>query len=205
MFIADGGRKAYNDTHALDRCHHHLVGGVVVSGTPMEEVWKPIDGYEGLYEVSNLGRVRSLWLRNNHALVIRGKIMSATDNGHGYLIVGLNGISKRKNHYVHRLVAKAFIPNPKHLPVVDHIDHDRSNNVVTNLQWMTQKDNIGRSTHLMSKPRKKPMTNTGERYISRQKNGLYRVTVFRKQIGTFDTIEAAKEVRDEAIKKAERV
>lgn len=176
----------------------------------MEEIWKPIEGYEGLYEVSNLGRVRSLWFRNNHSLVRRDKIMSATDNGHGYLIVCLRREGcKRVNHYVHRLVAKAFIPNPDNLPVIDHIDHNRSNNVATNLQWITQGDNVRRSRHLMRKP-KNFKTNTGENYISKQsKDGLFRVTLCqwkngrRKQIGVYETLEEAKEARDEALKKAE--
>ena len=178
----------------------------------MEEVWKPIEGYEGLYEVSNLGRVRSLEFRNNHVLVRRNKILSATDNGHGYKIVGLRTSSddRRRNYYVHRLVAAAFVKNPNNLPVVDHIDHDRSNNVASNLQWVTQAENVRRSRRLMSKPRMKPMTNTGERYISKQKkDGLFRVTLRqwetgrRKQIGVFETLEEAKEARDEALKKAE--
>jgi len=207
MFIADGGRKAYNDTHALDRCHHHLVGGVVVSGTPMEEVWKPIDGYEGLYEVSNLGRVRSLEFRNNQTSFKRKKIMSATDNGHGYLIVCLRrGGHKRSSRYVHRLVAQAFIPNPDNLPVIDHIDHDRSNNVVTNLQWLTQKDNIGRSRHLMSKPRKKVTSNTGQKYITRVKSGEYKVSLpWKRYWKQFKTLEQAKEARDCELKKTELV
>lgn len=177
----------------------------------MEEIWKPIEGYDGFYEVSNLGRVRSLWFRNNHAIVRRDKIMSATDNGNGYKIVGLRTPSdvRRHNHYVHRLVAAAFVPNPNGYTVVDHIDHDRANNTATNLQWITQKENVRRSRHLMKKP-KNFKTNTGEKYISRQaRDGLFRVTVRhwdtgrRKQIGVFETLKDAKEARDEALKKAE--
>lgn len=172
----------------------------------MEEIWKPIEGYEGFYEVSNLGRVRSLWFRNNHSLVKRNKIMSATDNGHGYLIVGLNKEAKRKNYYVHRLVAKAFIPNPDNLPVIDHIDHDRSNNAVTNLQWLTQKDNIGRSRHLMSKPRKNVTSNTGQKYITRVKSGEYKVSLpWKRYWKQFKTLEQAKEARDREIKETELV
>ena len=175
----------------------------------MEEVWKSIDGYDGRYEVSNLGRVRSLEFRNNQTAFSRTKIMKATDNGHGYLIVSLREGGGRKNHYVHRLVAEAFIPNPDNLPVIDHIDHNRSNNIVTNLQWMTQGDNVRRSRYLMSKAREKATTNTGEKYISRQsKDGLYRVTVRisetnrRKQIGLFKTLNEALEARDAALKEA---
>lgn len=177
----------------------------------MKEVWKPIEGYEGLYEVSNLGMVRSLWFRNNHALVRRDKIMSATDNGNGYKIVGLRTPSdvRRHNYYVHRLVAAAFVPNPNGYAVVDHIDHDRANNTAANLQWLTQKENVRRSKHLMRKP-KNFKTNTGEKYISKQaSNGLFRVTLRNwktgrsKQVGVFKTLEDAKEARDETLKKAE--
>lgn len=175
----------------------------------MEEVWKPIEGYEGLYEVSNLGRVRSLEFRNGSGTHKRVRYLNPTDNGHGYKIIGLRANGKRKNHYVHRLVARAFIPNPRNLPNIDHIDHDKSNNVVTNLQWITQGDNVRRSRHLMRKP-KNFKTNTGENYISKQsRDGLFRVTLRqwktgrRKQIGVFETLEDAKDARDEALKKAE--
>jgi len=172
----------------------------------MEEVWKPIEGYEGLYEVSNLGRVRSTKFRNNKTEFDRIRILKANDNGRGYPAVTLSIHGKTKTYCVHRLVALAFIPNPQNLPDVDHIDHNRNNNVVTNLQWLTKGDNVRRSKHLMHglRPRKKPTTNTGEMYISKQKrDGLYRVTILHKQIGVFDTLEEAKEARDEALKKAE--
>lgn len=160
----------------------------------MNEVWKPIAGYEGLYEVSNLGRVRKI---SGNA----PKMIAVTDNGHGYKIVGINDGHGRKNHYVHRLVAAAFVPNPNNLPTVDHIDHNRENNNACNLRWMTQGDNVRHSASIMSKPRMKPMTNTGERYISRQKrDGRYRLTIRRHQIGTYKTINDAKAVRDAILK-----
>lgn len=169
----------------------------------MEEIWKPIDGYEGLYEVSNLGRVRSLEFRNGSGRHKRVRLLSPTDNGHGYKIIGLVVGGKKRNHYVHRLVAQSFVPNPNNLPVIDHVDHDRGNNVAHNLRWMTQRDNVRYSRSLMCKPRQKPMTNTGERYISRQKkDGRYRLTVGRKQIGVYDTIKEAVEARNEILKEA---
>lgn len=169
----------------------------------MEEVWKPIDGYERLYEVSNFGRVRSLEFRNRSGVHRRVKVMSATDNGNGYLIVGLKGHGKKSNRYVHRLVANAFVPNPHNLPVVDHVDHDKTNNTASNLCWVTQRDNVLNSVDLMSKPRSKPMTNTGERYITCQKSdGRYRLTIKRKQIGIFETIEEAVKTRDEILEEA---
>lgn len=171
----------------------------------VEEVWKPVDGYEELYEVSNLGRVRSLEFRNGTGRHRRIRVLTPTDNGHGYMIVGLcsDNQAKRKNYYVHRLVAKAFVPNPDNLPVIDHVDHDRANNKASNLRWLTQRDNVKHSRKRMCKPRQKPMSNTGERYISKQKkDGKYRLTINLKQIGVFGTIEEALAVRDEILEEA---
>lgn len=99
----------------------------------MEEIWKDIKGYEGLYQVSNLGDVR------NH----KGKVLSKLkNNGNGYLISCLCKEGKQTNHYKHRLVAEAFIPNPENKPAVNHIDADRSNNKVDNLEWVSTKENI---------------------------------------------------------------
>lgn len=92
----------------------------------MEEIWKDVDGYEGLYQVSSLGRVR------------RGSRMLRQSNaGKGYLSVMLSMDGCTKRVYVHRLVAAAFIPNPSLLPCVNHRDETRTNNTVGNLEWCT--------------------------------------------------------------------
>lgn len=98
--------------------------------------WKDIEGYEGLYKVSNDGRVWSI--KSN-------KEMKIQDNK-GYSIVCLRKDGKKKNCRVHRLVAQAFIPNPEDKPQVNHIDEDRSNNHVTNLEWATASENINHGT-----------------------------------------------------------
>lgn len=103
----------------------------------MEEIWLDIEGYEGKYMVSNLGRVKSLNYCNSN----KERIMSLGNNGNGYLYASLQINHKRKNIYVHRLVAKSFIPNPNKFPVINHKDENKQNNCVDNLEWCTQKFN----------------------------------------------------------------
>jgi hypothetical protein len=113
------------------------------------EIWKPIEGYEDRYEVSNLGRVRSLdryipakcalSKTDDDVLFFRkGKIIKLWEVYGGYFQASLSKGDKPKMIAVHRLVAKAFIPNPDNLPEVNHIDEDKSNNRVDNLEWCTR-------------------------------------------------------------------
>lgn len=104
------------------------------------EKWKYIEDYEGLYEVSNLGRVRSLYT---------GKILKPRTQGSGYLQVDLYKDGKKKNYFIHRLVALAFIPNddPEHKTEVNHInDEDKTDNRACNLNWMDHKQNVNWGT-----------------------------------------------------------
>ena len=106
----------------------------------MEEVWKPIKGYEDRYEVSNLGKVKSL-SRKKGWCIAKEKIIIPCTSRTGYFVVDLYKNYSRKHHQIHRLVAQAFIPNPDNKPQVNHLDGDRKNNSVDNLEWSTAKEN----------------------------------------------------------------
>ena len=110
----------------------------------MEE-WRPIEGYE-YYEVSNLGRVRS-WIDNRWRIRSTPKVLSLHRLTKGYLGVSLSSAPNiSKTVKVHRLVAKAFIPNPDNLPMVNHKDEDKTNNCVSNLEWCTNEYNLSYGT-----------------------------------------------------------
>lgn len=96
-----------------------------------------IQGYEGLYKVSNKGEVLS---------VRSGKLLKAGKNSHGYMNVALTQNGKSKTHKVHRLVATAFIPNLNNLPYINHKDEDKTNNNAENLEWCTHKYNLNYGT-----------------------------------------------------------
>ena len=110
------------------------------------EEWKSIKGYEGLYMVSNLGRVKSLCGFNGHEYVKREKILNPYKQkaGKNYYrsVVKLSKDGNRKDFKAHRLVAAAFIPNPELKSNINHIDGNPLNNRVDNLEWCTQKENV---------------------------------------------------------------
>lgn len=128
----------------------------------MTEIWKDIKGYEGLYQVSNLGRVKRLKRFIKSSSIFGGKATlkeyilkprydsKARGLKHGYFRVSLRG----KNFCVHRLVADAFIPNPLNKPFVDHIDTDIENNRADNLRWVTASEN---NTNVLSRRKRSLM------------------------------------------------
>ena len=108
------------------------------------EIWKPVKGFEGLYEVSSLGNVRSVdkyLMFGNQYCLFKGKPKKVYHKSDGYLRANLSKNNKSKNYSVHRLVAEAFIPNPSNLPCIDHINTIRDDNRVENLRWCTRKEN----------------------------------------------------------------
>lgn len=112
----------------------------------MTEEWKDIEGYENLYQVSNLGRVKSLG--NGKSNKSKLKIMKTNLNHKGYPMISLCKDGKSKGYSVHRLVAQAFIPNPDNLPQINHKDEDKTNNRVENLEWCTNEYNHNYGTRI---------------------------------------------------------
>lgn len=129
----------------------------------MTEIWKSIQGYEGLYEVSNLGNVRGLDrpFRNKQGIaMMKGRVLTPFyDSKQGYYKVKLCKDGKHKNFRIHRLVALAFLENPFNYTDVNHKDEDKTNNNVDNLEWCTRKYNNNYGTK-PERTRKAMMGNT---------------------------------------------
>jgi predicted RNA binding protein YcfA (HicA-like mRNA interferase family) len=106
----------------------------------MKEEWKPIVGYEGLYEVSNFGRIKTLYNRYKDVIYLK---YNTSPNGYYCVNLVKNKISKTIR--IHRLVAEHFINNPQNKPMVNHKDGDKKNNFVDNLEWVTASENIKHS------------------------------------------------------------
>lgn len=108
-----------------------------------KEVWLPVKGYEGIYEVSNFGKVKRVSrFRGVNKAYLNGYCLKPKDNGKGYYRIKLTVNNKSRRVMLHRIIAEAFIPNPENKPVVNHIDLNKKNNRIENLEWCTQKDNI---------------------------------------------------------------
>lgn len=154
----------------------------------MKEIWKDIEDYEGLYQISNCGRVKSIdHMREQLHLYGRmvntnykGKILKP-HNSRGYLRVRLFDRNKSKNISIHRLVAEAFIPNPNNYPQINHKDEDKTNNNVDNLEWCTPAYNANYGT------RKK-------RIIKKQSIPIIQYTLDGKFVKEYSSIaEAARQ------------
>ena len=172
----------------------------------MEEIWKDIKGYEGLYMINNLGIIKSL---PRNGTISSERILNQYYDKYGYKYVALHnkGIKKYK---VHRLVAEAFIPNPNNLPQVNHKNYIRDDNKITNLEWCDNKYNAEYSKICHKKLTTKSISeisnaNTGEFYIYKRKrkgkNGnsyyVYRVIIGHiEYASSIKTLEEAIAFRD---------
>ena len=114
------------------------------------EIWKDYKDYEGLYQASNLGIMRSLdrWVssKNGSMQFIKGRILKLLNHNAGYLSANLWKNNKVKTYLVHRIIAEVFLPNPNNYKEVNHKDEDKTNNIVENLEWCDAKYNSNYGT-----------------------------------------------------------
>lgn len=114
----------------------------------MDEIWKDISGYEGIYQVSNMGNVRSLDRLDNRGRITHGRELAHKRDGGNYHQVALCKDGKQIYRHIHRLVCEAFLPNPDNKPTVNHIDENKDNNRLDNLEWATYKENAHHGTRM---------------------------------------------------------
>ena len=131
--------EAYTPSASLFCKHHYNV-----SSMNTKEIWKPVVGYEGLYEVSNFGRVKSVerfvW-QGTTKRKVKEKIKSQVKNTNGYPSVSLCANGRSKVRPIHILIANAFIPKPENKPYIDHINTNKEDYSISNLRWVTPKEN----------------------------------------------------------------
>lgn len=163
------------------------------------EEWRDIAGYEGLYQVSNMGRVKSL----NYKRTCEERVLKPAKKKCGYLEVLLYKDGKTKHWKVHRLVAVAFIPNPDSLPQVNHKDECKTNNNVWNLEWCTHEYNQNYGTRneragskISSKLKGKPKSEETKKKISENipKKAVQQFTLEGELIATYQSISEAQRV-----------
>ena len=143
----------------------------------MEEIWKEIENTNGMYFVSNLGNVKK-----------QNKSIKKTERKDGYVKVRINHGDCVKNYFVHRLVALAFIPNENNLPQVNHIDGNKSNNTVANLEWCSEKENQKHRIEVLHKDmvgENNPMFG-----ISGSKSPVYKGLIYQHDIETGEIINS---------------
>lgn len=167
------------------------------------EIWKPVKGYEDLYEVSNLGRVKSLERKkrmgNCYGLhTIKEKILSPYDS-YGYKRVNLSKDCKYKHCQVHRLVAESFLSKPEGDVEIDHIDGDKSNNNVSNLRRVTHYENIHNPVSMERKKRNYRVGKQKEGGLSHKAKKVVAVNMKTGEILKFDAMVEATGFLDNKI------
>lgn len=159
----------------------------------MTEVWKDVKGYEGLYQVSNLGRVKSLARILNDGRKWKEKVLKLGKDKDGYLQVHLYKNGKPKMFKIYRLVAEAFIPNPDSLPCVNHKDEDKTNNTVENLEWCTHEYNVNYGVSL--KKRAKTQHETGVQINNKgTSKAVYQYTTNGLILNVYPSIHEVKRI-----------
>lgn len=147
------------------------------------EIFKDIEGYEGLYQISNLGNVKSL----NYHRTGKERILKPAKKDNGYLFIGLHKNRNIKYFLIHRLVASSFLPNPNKLKEINHINENKIDNRVENLEWINHKDNMkygNRSVKELETKNKNSSINAEKPIIQLSKYGI--------EIGRYKSINEAE-------------
>ena len=151
----------------------------------MEE-WKDIPGYEGLYQISSLGRIKSLYYGKE-------RILKTNLNSRGYVRIPLHKNNQKKSYFVHRLVATAFIENKLNKEVVNHLDCNPLNNRVDNLEWCTQKENMEYMSYLGRSDKTKEWINKIQKSNSKYYKPVVQKDFNGKIIKIFPRLNAVSE------------
>lgn len=159
----------------------------------MQVIWKDIKGYEGRYMVSNHGEILSTKFNGKG----KSRILKQNDKGRGYLSVSLYKDKKVKPRTVHRIVAETFIPNPNNLPQINHIDGNKKNNNINNLEWCTAKENVQHAWKnglvKMTEERRKRSIKHLEKYKKISSVEINQYTLDEKYVKTWSSIKEASE------------
>ncbi len=164
----------------------------------MEEIWKDIEGYKGLYQVSNLGRVKSIarleYNKNGRPLPIKERFLRPRSNGVGYVMVTLCKNKVQERRLIHRLVAFAFLDNPNGKKMVNHINGMPLDNTLTNLEWVTMRENVSHGL-LKNGSRKKSSIYPGVHFNKVNTHKVWKAMIYNNgkhiYVGNFYTEEDA--------------
>lgn len=157
------------------------------------EVWKDVVGFEN-YKISNQGRIKNTVFNNRHCSFQRERILKPSKNGRGYFFVYVSNNGKTKMKTIHRLVAETFLPNFENLPCVNHIDGNKENNTLENLEWCTFSHNIMHSYKLgLQKPSEKQKKAIAEWDRIHHKKPIYQLTMSGEVIKYWGSLKEASE------------